>query len=257
VRRFGPDITSGGTGKLSAPKEPVLTFEKDYDFEQANSKFAETVKEICSELDRLHQQDEQKSGAESVAAFAAAASRTSASEGEQHEKSGQTRTDEGGTVVDTVNESPALDVTAAESGPEITVHDGVDGDPKESRERGEDTLRGGTDSGLEGKQLNRTTSYYDKALSFFDKISCESVEKAEGKFTGLTRQRERALNQETFGVPWARYMPPANQIRGRGLLSLRGVTRRGGMPWAWCGYRGGRGVADPRIFGSHYILPAV
>ncbi|KAI6198139.1 hypothetical protein M3Y94_01309300 [Aphelenchoides besseyi] len=40
---------------------------------------------------------------------------------------------------------------------------------------------------------------YDKNNSFFDNISCETVEKMEGKFRPRDWQTERNLNQQTFG----------------------------------------------------------
>lgn len=43
-------------------------------------------------------------------------------------------------------------------------------------------------------------SYYDKTKSFFDKISCEAVERAKGKSQRTDWRTERKLNSETFGV---------------------------------------------------------
>jgi len=41
---------------------------------------------------------------------------------------------------------------------------------------------------------------YDKESSFFDSISCEALEKAEGKNTRPDWRKERQTNQQTFGV---------------------------------------------------------
>lgn len=42
--------------------------------------------------------------------------------------------------------------------------------------------------------------YYDKTKSFFDKISCEAVERAKGKSQRTDWRIERKLNTETFGI---------------------------------------------------------
>ncbi|GMS78715.1 hypothetical protein PENTCL1PPCAC_890, partial [Pristionchus entomophagus] len=41
--------------------------------------------------------------------------------------------------------------------------------------------------------------FYDKTSSFFDRISCEALEKAEGKKTRPDWRKERETNQEVFG----------------------------------------------------------
>lgn len=41
--------------------------------------------------------------------------------------------------------------------------------------------------------------FYDKQKSFFDNISCEALEKAEGKSGRPDWKKERETNQETFG----------------------------------------------------------
>eukprot|EP01035_Chromulina_nebulosa_P019279 gene19279-25137_t len=51
---------------------------------------------------------------------------------------------------------------------------------------------------------------YNK-LDFFDNISCDQVDRAEGRSTRLTFHDERKLNQDTFGVSSLR-----NGYRGRG-----------------------------------------
>ncbi|XP_060521181.1 LOW QUALITY PROTEIN: protein LSM14 homolog B-A [Cylas formicarius] len=66
--------------------------------------------------------------------------------------------------------------------------------------------------------------YYDASKSFFDKISCEAVERAKGKCQRMNWRTERKLNSETFGVASTR----RGNYRGRG--NFRGGYR---------GYRGG------------------
>lgn len=61
--------------------------------------------------------------------------------------------------------------------------------------------------------------FYDKKTSFFDNISCEALEKAEGKSGRPDWKKERETNQETFGQTSVRsfntYRRGFNQ-RGRG-----------------------------------------
>lgn len=68
-------------------------------------------------------------------------------------------------------------------------------------------------------------TYYDKKSSFFDRISCEALEKAEGKSGRPDWKKERETNQETFG-----------HSAVRSLNYRRGFGQRG---------RGGRGYARP------------
>ncbi|XP_066246756.1 protein LSM14 homolog B-A isoform X1 [Euwallacea similis] len=63
--------------------------------------------------------------------------------------------------------------------------------------------------------------FYDKAKSFFDKISCEAVERAKGKMQKTDWRQERKLNSETFGVAATR----RGSYRGRG--GFRGGFRGG------------------------------
>ncbi|CAH1165731.1 unnamed protein product [Phyllotreta striolata] len=63
--------------------------------------------------------------------------------------------------------------------------------------------------------------FYDKTKSFFDKISCEAVEKAKGKSQRTDWRVERKLNSETFGVAATR----RGAFRGRG--GFRGSYRGG------------------------------
>uniref|UniRef100_A0A0K0CUK9 FFD domain-containing protein n=1 Tax=Angiostrongylus cantonensis TaxID=6313 RepID=A0A0K0CUK9_ANGCA len=72
-------------------------------------------------------------------------------------------------------------------------------------------------------------TYYDKKSSFFDRISCEALEKAEGKTGRPDWKKERETNQETFGHSAVRSL---NYRRGFGQ---RG---RGGR---YNNFRGGYG----------------
>ncbi|PAV58787.1 hypothetical protein WR25_11878 isoform A [Diploscapter pachys] len=61
--------------------------------------------------------------------------------------------------------------------------------------------------------------FYDKKNSFFDRISCEATEKAEGRTGRPDWKKERETNQETFGQQAVRSM---NYRRGRGFGRGRG-----------------------------------
>ena len=67
--------------------------------------------------------------------------------------------------------------------------------------------------------------YYDKRKSFFDNISCESLERSKGNLSKPDWKAEKKLNRETFGAA-------GNFGGGRGR---GGYYHRGG------GYYGGRG----------------
>jgi len=79
---------------------------------------------------------------------------------------------------------------------------------------------------------------YDKAKSFFDTISCEALERAEGSAGRPNWRKERELNQETFGQSAVRnYQYRRGQPRGAGI---GGGYRRGGYGAGGGGnYRGG------------------
>lgn len=74
----------------------------------------------------------------------------------------------------------------------------------------------------ETEQEEEHEVYYDKSKSFFDKISCEAVERAKGKSQRTDWRVERKLNSETFGVAATR----RGNYRGRG--GFRGMNYRGG-----------------------------
>ncbi|KAK6023025.1 FFD and TFG box motif protein [Ostertagia ostertagi] len=67
-------------------------------------------------------------------------------------------------------------------------------------------------------------TYYDKKSSFFDRISCEALEKAEGKSGRPDWKKERETNQETFGHSAVRSL---NYRRGFGQRGrARGYGRK-------------------------------
>ncbi|CAD6184433.1 unnamed protein product [Caenorhabditis auriculariae] len=67
--------------------------------------------------------------------------------------------------------------------------------------------------------------FYDKKTSFFDNISCEALEKAEGKTGRPDWRKERETNQETFGHSAVRSL---NYRRGFGQRGRGGNRGYGG-----------------------------
>ncbi|KAJ8948820.1 hypothetical protein NQ318_013472 [Aromia moschata] len=92
----------------------------------------------------------------------------------------------------------------------------INGDVDKKDDSGNETGAGETE------QEEEHEVYYDKSKSFFDKISCEAVERAKGKSQRTDWRVERKLNSETFGVAATR----RGNYRGRG--SYRGSGYRGG-----------------------------
>ncbi|VDN91565.1 unnamed protein product [Brugia pahangi] len=70
----------------------------------------------------------------------------------------------------------------------------------------------------ENGQEEQEKRYYDKSSSFFDRISCEALEKQEGK-PRTDWRKERETNQETFGHSAVRSL---TYRRPRGFMSGRG-----------------------------------
>ncbi|CAB3407670.1 unnamed protein product [Caenorhabditis bovis] len=64
--------------------------------------------------------------------------------------------------------------------------------------------------------------FYDKKSSFFDNISCEALEKAEGKNGRPDWKKERETNQETFGHNAVRSLNYRRGYGGRGRGGNRG-----------------------------------
>ncbi|KAL3285232.1 hypothetical protein HHI36_019344 [Cryptolaemus montrouzieri] len=93
----------------------------------------------------------------------------------------------------------------------------VNGESEKKDDSGNETGAGETE------QEEEHEVFYDKKKSFFDKISCEAVERAKGKSQRTDWRQERKLNSETFGVAATR----RGNFRGRG--GFRGMGYRGGF----------------------------
>jgi len=105
------------------------------------------------------------------------------------------------------------------------------GETKKSEDSGTEMHAG------EGEEhdANDKAHCYDKAKSFFDTISCEALERAEGNAGRPNWRKERELNQETFGQSAVRnYQYRRGQPRGAGA----GGYRRGGYGGG-ANFRGG------------------
>jgi len=110
--------------------------------------------------------------------------------------------------------------TAVTAKPEVTtavVAPAVNGESEKKDDSGNETGAGETE------QEEEHEVFYDKKKSFFDKISCEAVERAKGKTQRTDWRQERKLNSETFGVAATR----RGNFRGRG--GFRGMGYRGGF----------------------------
>jgi len=80
-----------------------------------------------------------------------------------------------------------------------------------------------------------------KKDDFFDSLSCDMLDRAEGRKTRPTAAEERNLNQDTFGAVALQQSRYGGRGRGRG----RGGGGRGG--------RGGGGGRRPRGNGGSYV----
>ncbi|KAK6185554.1 hypothetical protein SNE40_007761 [Patella caerulea] len=95
--------------------------------------------------------------------------------------------------------------------------------------------------------------YYDKNKSFFDNISCEAKERAEGKNSRMSWREERKLNVETFGANegMRRNYRGRGGYRGYSRGYSRGPPRGGYNNWGgYQGYGGYRGNYGPPRGGS-------
>jgi protein LSM14 len=97
-------------------------------------------------------------------------------------------------------------------------------------------LQIGEDKPVETPEEENPT-FYDKKSSFFDRISCEALEKQEGKKSRPDWKKERETNQETFGQNAVRSM---NYRRGFGR-GMRGNRYNGGQGYGHFNSYGGRG----------------
>uniref|UniRef100_A0A1I8A2B4 Protein LSM14 homolog A-like n=1 Tax=Steinernema glaseri TaxID=37863 RepID=A0A1I8A2B4_9BILA len=98
-----------------------------------------------------------------------------------------------------------------------------------------DVVEGDVAHSQEENGAGEDKSFYDKKSSFFDNISCEALEKEEGRNNRPDWRKERMTNQETFGH---------SAVRSLGY-------RRGGGHRGSGGYRGSRGYNGGRG-GSYY-----
>jgi len=98
-----------------------------------------------------------------------------------------------------------------------------------------------------GDDQAKTATKYKKD-DFFDSLSCELVDRAEGRSARLNPADERALNQDTFG---AVALQPSSFRRGGGRGGGRGRGSGGGGEG---GRRSGRGGGRNS---SHHAPPSV
>jgi len=70
---------------------------------------------------------------------------------------------------------------------------------------------------------------YDKTTSFFDHISCETLDKKDGRSSRVDRTEQRKVDQETFGVAAAMTRGPRYYKRGYRRGPMNGGSGRGGM----------------------------
>lgn len=118
----------------------------------------------------------------------------------------------------------------------------LDADQAQIKVNGEASSEKKDDSGNEtGVEITEpeeeNDTFYDKAKSFFDNISCEAVERSKGRSQRTDWRVERKLNSETFGVASAR----RGAYRGRGYYrgGMGGGQYRGGYRGNYRGNRGG------------------
>ncbi|CAH1130005.1 unnamed protein product [Ceutorhynchus assimilis] len=119
-----------------------------------------------------------------------------------------------------LDEATGGDAAAPATKPEVNGDVPVESEKKEKDDSGNETGAGETE------QEEDQEVFYDKSKSFFDKISCEAVERAKGKMQRTDWRQERKLNSETFGVAATR----RGSYRGRGGFrgGFRGSYYRGG-----------------------------
>jgi len=136
----------------------------------------------------------------------------------------------------------------------------LDADQAVTKVNGEASSEKKDDSGNEtGVEITEPeeeidASFYDKAKSFFDNISCEAVERSKGRSQRTDWRVERKLNSETFGVASAR----RGAYRGRGYYrgGMGGNQYRGGYRGNYRGNRGGNGGYQRSNQGNANQTPA-
>ncbi|KAI1718099.1 FDF domain-containing protein [Ditylenchus destructor] len=93
-------------------------------------------------------------------------------------------------------------------------------------------------------------AFYNKSTSFFDSISCEALEKEEGRNTRPNWRKERLTNQETFGHSAVRSLNYRRGSRG-GYRGYSGQQQQGYQQQRYGsggGYGGGRGYQQPQRY---------
>ncbi|CAH1130004.1 unnamed protein product [Ceutorhynchus assimilis] len=128
-----------------------------------------------------------------------------------------------------LDEATGGDAAAPATKPEVNGDVPVESEKKEKDDSGNETGAGETEQEEDQEVFNTLDIFqvfYDKSKSFFDKISCEAVERAKGKMQRTDWRQERKLNSETFGVAATR----RGSYRGRGGFrgGFRGSYYRGG-----------------------------
>jgi protein LSM14 len=163
--------SSGQTGTLTGTRgnngEP-LKFEGEFDFEQANARFEQEIEKEFSDKLKIG------SGKQS---------------GNQREQNNDT----------SLTNSQSLSLQDLQDQQHIimkqkSLHSGSDNIEKQPQTKQEQHDQHINRSSMDEDQKN----FYDKNISFFDRISCESNEKSQSKPKNW--KEERKINAETFGL---------------------------------------------------------
>lgn len=108
---------------------------------------------------------------------------------------------------------------------------------KTQKEGGDGSLA--TEGKENEKALPQITAVYDKKQSFFDRISCETLDRQAGHDTRVDRTKQRKLDVETFGqaaaVPIRRGGRGFRRGGGLGVMNMMNGGYHTGYP-----YGGGR-----------------
>ena len=163
--RTGQAPTSGQTG----PRAEPLKFEGEFDFEQANARFEQEIEKEFSDKLKI----------------------SSGGSGKHHSKESKHERD--------------LDSSLTHS-PSMTLQDMQDQQHMLMKQK---SLSTGLDHTSESKDQHHhhvpnsnsmeDKNFYDKNISFFDRISCESNDKMQTKERKNWKE-ERKMNTETFGL---------------------------------------------------------
>ena len=105
-----------------------------------------------------------------------------------------------------------------------------------------DASDGDHENAAEGEEKEEDDEFYNKGSSFFDRISCEALEKAEGRKGRPDWRKERETNQETFGHQAVRSLNYRRGGRGmRGGPRFYGYNNFGGYQRGGYNNGGNRG----------------